>query len=168
MVEHTKTCSKYFTSRVKSTIADTRKHKRQLRYLEAIETLQNCTIYYGHYLAKKRYCQNCGYSWETFEEKMTDVNISVELINDAFNDNFDAALLISGDSDLSGPVEKIRQIFPNKRMIIGFPPCRNSIRLKNMASAFFTIGRKKIADSQFPENIKSKNGYVLRKPDRWR
>lgn len=31
---------------------------------------------------------------------MTDVNIAVEMMRDAFQDRFDAALLISADSDL--------------------------------------------------------------------
>ena len=37
-------------------------------------------LHYGHYLAKTRQCPRCRVKWETFEEKMTDVNIAVELL----------------------------------------------------------------------------------------
>ena len=42
---------------------------------------------------------------------MTDVNISVELLADAFQNKFDTALLVSGDSDLTGPIKKIKELF---------------------------------------------------------
>ena len=92
--------TKYFTSRVASMPDDPEKHKRQGVYLEALGTLPDFHIFYGHYLAKEIYCRKCSSSWVTHEEKMTDVNISVELMVDAFQDKFDTAFLISGDSDL--------------------------------------------------------------------
>lgn len=39
---------------------------------------------------------------------MTDVNIAIQLLGDAFDDKFDVALVISGDSDLTTPVRRVR------------------------------------------------------------
>jgi uncharacterized LabA/DUF88 family protein len=160
--------TKYFTSRVSSNHKDPQKTKRQAIYLEAIETLKDCRIFYGHYLSKKVTCNKCKYSWRTHEEKMTDVNIAVELMADAFTHRFDTAIIVSGDSDLTGPVKSVRNLFPEKRVIIAFPPARHSKQLKLAANASFTIGRKKIADSQFPQIVIKSDGYKLGKPKLWR
>ena len=52
---------------------------------------------------------------------MTDVNVAVELLTDAFKDQFDVALLLSADSDLVGPVETVRRLFSAKQVIVVFP-----------------------------------------------
>ena len=98
---------------------------------------------------------------------MTDVNISVELLSDAFQDKFDTAFLISGDSDLTGSIKKIHELFPKKRIVIAFPPGTFSFELSKLADAHFTIGRKKLADSIFDDEVKKKDGFILKRPDRW-
>lgn len=161
-------CTKYFTSRVSSNKSDPYKNKRQATYLEAIETLNNCHVYYGHYLSKTVTCFKCKNSWQTHEEKMTDVNIAVQLMTDAYQNQFDTALILSGDSDLTGPVQSVRNLFPEKRVVIGFPPARHSKRLKQVANASFTIGRKKLSDSQFPSTVTKPDGFRLLRPKLWK
>lgn len=111
---------KYFTSRVSDSPRDPGKDRRQAAYLEAVETLPLTTCFYGHYLGKRMECRNCHAVWQTHEEKMTDVNVAVEMLTDAYRNSFDVALLISGDSDLSGPIERIKELFPTKRVIGAF------------------------------------------------
>jgi len=100
-------------------------------------------------------------------EKMTDVNIAVEMMRDAFQDRFDAALLISADSDLCPPVRAIRSLFPEKRVVVGFPPARRSIELASVASNQFVVGRASLAKSQFPVEITTPSGVILKKPETW-
>ena len=161
------TFTKYFTSHVSSFPKDPDKSKRQSTYIEALETLSSFQIFYGHYLQKPVTCRRCGNCWDVPEEKMTDVNIAVELMTDAFQDKFDTALLISGDSDLTGLIEAVHRLFPAKRIVVGFPPRRHSVRLAQASTASFTIGRKKLADSQFPERVPKADGYMLHRPARW-
>lgn len=158
---------KYFTSRVSSMPNDPEKADRQRKYLEALGTI-SCRIFYGHYLGKPIRCNKCGHSWTTHEEKMTDVNIAVELMTDVYQDKFDTAFLISGDSDLVAPIIAVRRIFPLKRVVVGFPPRRHSLQLKKVANAVLTIGRKRIADSLLPDQIRKADGYILRRPDEWK
>jgi uncharacterized LabA/DUF88 family protein len=113
-------------------------------------------------------CRKCGFIDYVPNEKMTDVNIAVEMLTDAFENKFDAAILISADSDLIAPIKSVLRLFPKKRIIVAFPPDRFSFALKEVASASLTIGRKKIAESLFPDEIKKKNGFILKRPDRWR
>src|ERR1039457_6521573 len=105
--------TKYFTARVSSP-AD--KVKRQNTYLDALQTLPDCSILYGRYQLNPFTCRNCAYIHQIPNEKMTDVNIAVELMQDAFQDRFDTALVISADSDLVGPVLAVQKLFPNKRV----------------------------------------------------
>ncbi len=156
--------AKYFTARVS---APPDKVKRQTTYLEALETLPAFSVLYGRYQTNKQYCRNCKYVYNVEQEKMTDVNIAVELIMDAYEDNFDTALLISGDADLVGPLAAIKSRFPHKRLVCAFPPKRKSKRLSKLASAYFIIGEAHIRQSQFPTQVIKANGFKLQRPADW-
>lgn len=160
--------TKYFTSRVSTKPHDPDKPKRQNIYLEALTTLSDFRMFFGHYLQKAVSCRFCGATWTDYDEKMTDVNIATELLADALDDRFDTALLISADSDLTRPLEVVRARFPQKRVVVVFPPGRSSERLKQAASAFFTIGRAVLADAQFPDEVCKPGGFLLRRPREWR
>jgi uncharacterized LabA/DUF88 family protein len=159
---------RYFTSRVSSSPTNPDQHKRQSAYLEAIGTLPDTSVQYGHYLSKRAECRACGAVWTYNEEKMTDVNIAIALTSDAFRNQFDTALLVSGDSDLTGPVLQVKQLFPAKRVVVAFPPARSSARLLQEAHAAFTISRKTLKDSQFPDRVVKRDGFVLERPTKWR
>jgi uncharacterized LabA/DUF88 family protein len=156
---------KYFTSRIVQPLG---KHQRQLVYLEALETLPDLTIKYGKYQHNQHKCPSCGFVETIPSEKMTDVNIAVEMLADAYQDKFDTALLVSADSDLSGPIEMVRQLFPNKKVVSVFPPGRRSQELIRLSSAYFTVSRTVLANSQFDDQVTSKSGYPLIRPSFWK
>jgi hypothetical protein len=159
------TSVKYFTARV-SQPPD--KQRRQMTFIEALGTLSSVEIFFGKYQLNPRHCYNCGHEDTVPNEKMTDVNIAVELLSDAFQDRFDMALLISADSDLVPPLRRIRQLFPGKKIVLAFPPQRSSMELKKVGHAYFTIGRDVIAKSLFPEAVTKADGYVLKCPGSWK
>jgi len=99
---------------------------------------------------------------------MTDVNIAVRLLADAFEDRFDMALLLSADSDLTTPVQQVLHRFPEKRVVIAQPPGRNSTSLCRAASGYFTIGEAKLRRAQLPACIVPGDGHELARPDHWR
>ena len=136
---------RYFTTRVVAELGDPEKPTRQNTYLEALATLPDLRIHYGYFLHKRQNCRQCGATWYTYEEKMTDVNIAVELLGDAQDDAFDTAIIVSGDSDLTGPVQTVRSRYPNKRVVVASPPNRASKQLRQVATASFTIGRDAIS-----------------------
>ena len=158
---------RYFTARVSPRAGDLDQQVRQDIYLQALTTLPDLHIHYGHFLPKKRACAQCGAVWETYEEKMTDVNVAVELLGDAQDDVFDTAIIVSADSDLTSPARAVRRRYPEKRVVVAFPPNRHSFQLRQTATASFTIGRRIISGSQLPERVAKANGYVLRKPPQW-
>ena len=159
---------RYFTTRVSSTPRDPNQDKRQNTYLEALATLPNTSLHYGHYLTKSVQCYNCHATWESHEEKMTDVNIATELMVDAFTDRFDRAIIVTADSDLTGPVERVRKLYPSKRIVVAFPPARVSERLKRAADNWFNIGQDSLRQNQLPDPVVKLDGHELRRPVEWR
>lgn len=157
--------TKYFTTIVNHPEG---RHRRQAVFLEALQTLPKFEIFYGHFLATPVTCRNCGHTYETHHEKMTDVNIAVELMTDAFQDKFDTALLISADSDLVGPVRAMRRLFSKKKVIVAFPPARSSVALQRTARGFYFIGRDKLSKSVFPDEVTKPDGFTIRRPAEWR
>jgi len=101
-------------------------------------------------------------------EKMTDVNIATQMLKDAFQCKYDTKILISADSDLSAPVRTVREMFPEKRVEIAFPPNRNSKELTKLASSSVQIGVPMLRDSQMPTEILKPDGFTIRCQAEWR
>lgn len=156
---------KYFSSKLSS---PSEKAKRQHTYLEALETLEKVSLYFGKYQNLKRVCKNCGFIEFVPNEKMTDVNIANEMLADAFQDNYDIALLVSADSDLVPPIKNIKRLFSNKKIIVAFPPDRRSKELQQLADGFIFIGEDKLRKNQLPITLLNKNQYPISKPERWK
>jgi uncharacterized LabA/DUF88 family protein len=154
---------KYFTSRVSN---NPDKQKRQTTFIEALDSI-GVKIYYGHYQSDAIECNRCGNIWAKYNEKMTDVNIATQIIIDAYNDNYDMAMLISGDSDLVPPIKAVHENFKNKRVFVAFPPKRHNKSISLVAKGSLIIGRKKLANSQFEQEVKKRDGYILKKPKEW-
>ena len=159
---------RYFSAKLLPDYTPAARLERQDAYLQALSTLPKVDIQYGLHIPQTITCRHCGATSRTYEEKMTDVNIAVALLEDAHDDLYDAAILISADSDLTRPIEIVRQKYADKRVIAAFPPKRHSQRLRNVANESFTLGRKRIAQSQLPDPVAKPDGYPVHKPARWR
>ena len=158
---------RYFTARILPEPEDPEKVARQNTFLDALGTLPDVHIHYGKYSRRTKKCPKCGAATRIEKEKMTDVNIAVELLGDAQDDKFNTAILVSGDSDLTGPVQEVRRRYPGKQVVVAFPPGRVSKQLRNHATASFTIGRGVLKDSLLPDRVRRADGYILKRPPTW-
>jgi len=156
---------KYFTSRIKKSSPE--KRKRQSTYIEALSTLEGVRLYYGKYVLTPIECRNCGHKDEIQEEKMTDVQLAVEMVCDAFRNKYNTALVVSGDIDLVPSIERVRAEFPNKRIIVAFPPMRTADELRGVANGYIHVTEPILQKSLFPEEIPKIGGYILRRPPKW-
>ena len=154
---------KYFTSSVNN---NPEKQKRQRTYIEALEA-SGVNVFLGNYQSDEIKCKKCLNIWIKYNEKMTDVNIATQILIDAYQDKYDMAMLISGDSDLVPPMRAVHEIFKNKRVFAAFPPKRHNQSVLLAAKGSLSIGRKKLVDSQFQLEVTKKDGYVLKKPKDW-
>lgn len=179
---------KYFTAKVDARADDPGQPYRQMAYWRALETLGCVEIVKGHFLslpkkmptlesmeriaALARTGKNVSGMRPTFvdvlrsEEKGTDVNLAVHLVHDAHLVRFEAALIISNDSDLK---ESIRIVRRELGKVVGvFTPHRDkpSVQLKNTASFFREIPVKALRESLFPDELVDGRG-AFRKPAGW-
>ncbi|MEA3287979.1 MAG: hypothetical protein U9Q77_11490 [Candidatus Marinimicrobia bacterium] len=68
---------------------------------------------------------------------------------------------------LVGSIKAVHSNFHQKRVFVAFPPKRHNNTVAIVAKGSLVIGRKKIADSQFPCDVQKADGYILKKPDEW-
>ena len=158
----------YFSSKFLPEGGNKNEAIQQNKYLEALEAIDDLQVHYGYHQVVRRVCPTCGASRSAYEEKETDVNIAVRMVLDGADDAFAVAILISGDGDLAGPVRAIRARHPEKHVVAAFLPKQKSENIRNAATTTFVIGRKRISDSQLPDEIAKPDGYILRRPERWR
>ena len=120
---------------------DPKKSSRQSSFLNANKHLNKDVfeVVRGKYIEKPIICPNCNSSFLRPEEKKTDVNISVRMMEDCINNKTDTLILVSADSDLIPPLESIKRTFPEKTLKVYFPPSRYSRDIKD----FLYLQKKK-------------------------
>lgn len=98
------------------------------------------------------------------EEKGSDVNLAVHLINDAWQSKFDVALVISNDTDLCTPIHMVANQL-NLPVIVANPHQRAMAHsLRNVAPYTRHIRPQHLAASQLPSVIAGTNAT---KPATW-
>jgi uncharacterized LabA/DUF88 family protein len=108
--------------------------ERQKDYINALKIIGINPVL-GHFKRKNRKCPKCLYKWIGHEEKETDVNIALYLLDLAYQNAFDRAIIISNDSDLTPAIRLIRNRFPNKIITTVAPPnCYHSNELIQASS----------------------------------
>jgi uncharacterized LabA/DUF88 family protein len=100
------------------------------------------------------------------EEKGTDVNLAIHLVHDAHLSRFDAAIVVSNDSDLAGAIRIVRQEV-GKRVFVFHPSTAHpSFLLKQVATRFNPVRPSHLISSQLPPTITDAHG-TFSKPPTW-
>lgn len=162
---------KYFTALVSGKI-DPNQPLRQKTYLRAIQKcILELSIYYGHFLShvvsaplanpthNKRFIDII-----KTEEKGSDVNLAVHLLNDSWLERYDCAVIVSNDSDLA---ESLRFVKEQHHKVIGLiTPGKGHPSKELMKYADFVkrIRRGVLAKSQLPDPIPQTS---IHKPKTW-
>ncbi len=156
--------TRYFTTRVKGNpaMAD-----RQSRYIDALVSLGEVEVDSGHFLSKPVQCYDRQNVWRMSEEKKTDVNIAIRLLEDANDGAFDSAIVVSGDSDIAPAIQSVRRRHPWKTVRVAFPPRRHAYELRQVATAAFRIPDSKIRGSGLPRHVLTRDGVSLTAPLGW-
>jgi uncharacterized LabA/DUF88 family protein len=144
------------------------KSKRQDAFFQANKLNPKFTLHLGKYFTKQITCNFCNNVIHSFEEKETDVRIATSMLADVYQKKCDVTMLISADSDLVPPIERIKEFEPKHKIIICFPPNRYSSNLKKWGNAVKILSDWQIyEDCLLPETIRLPDGFVLTRPDKW-
>jgi len=166
---------RYFASRISPLPRDPQAAYRQNAYLRALRTIPNLTIHLGEFVSRRAVFPLADedppktVAVIRTEEKRTDVNIATHLLVDCFDDDFDEAVIVSNDSDLTLPVEVVIGKFGKPvGMVNPHPRSRLSSALREATTfQIRAINRSVLARSQFPEVLSDDRGEFHR-PSRWR
>jgi len=99
------------------------------------------------------------------EEKGSDVNLGISLVSDAYKNEFDVAIVISNDSDLSGVLRIVKNELGKTVEILNPYPTTNK-KLQRASSNIKYIFKKVLPKLQFTNELTDKIGK-FHKPKSW-
>jgi 6-hydroxy-3-succinoylpyridine 3-monooxygenase len=150
---------------------------RQKIYFQALETSPLVHMVFGLYKLKKLRCRvnDCHYSGQKYykvpEEKGTDVNIALQMLDDAYQCVCDRMILVSGDSDLVPAIKLVKKRHPEIQVTVYVPandPKRGAAReLRSAADKHQTLPQKLLQKAHFPDSLTLSSGEVIKKPSSW-
>ena len=163
----------YFTSE-----ATGKKRERQSAYIRALRTLPKVTVRLGRFKMKTFECRvaSCDVEqgerrYQGFEEKETDVALSVTLLDDAYRDRAERFIVVSGDSDLLPAIRLVRARFPKKEIVVYIPAQKGTSRaaareMRKIAHKSRTAPWEPLRRAQLPPIIPTDAGNI-EKPASW-
>ena len=141
--------------------------KRHQVYVLMNESV-GCKVVLGKFLKKDRTsmvkCNNpcrsgreefCKKKFTSHEEKMTDVNIAVNIVKAAAMQTYESNYLLSGDNDLRPALETAREISPSLRIRVVLPINAQAKTLmdfcKEHSFKYIRIKQKALSDARFSD-----------------
>ena len=118
---------------------------------------------------------DCGYQGNKFykipEEKGTDVNIALQMLDDAYQGACDRIILVLGDSDLVPAIRLVKKRHPEIQVTVYIPatnPKRGAAtELRNVADKHKTLPSDLLPKAQFPPSLTGSSGKTICKPSNW-
>jgi len=165
---------KYYTARV-SGRTDSDQPRRQQAYLNALKTLPSVSIYYGRFLSKTKWrplvnppTYGCEFVeiYDT-EEKGSDVNLASHLIHDGWKKSYDAALVLSQDSDLQEPLSIVKNELKKTIGLVWLDGKQPSRHMTKSVSFVRQLTNARLAAAQFPDQLMGRDGHLVCKPEEW-
>ena len=98
------------------------------------------------------------------EEKGSDVNLAVHLLNDGWLDSYDCGVVVSNDSDIAEAMRLVREQHGKRIGLVTPGTGRPSQQLKKHADFVRHIRASGLRHSQLPDPIPGTN---IRKPTAW-
>lgn len=136
-------------------------YSRHRQYIQALSA-SGVTPVMGKFKEKDRKCPECKHQWTGHEEKETDVNLALALLDFAYKDRYDHAFLLSRDSDLAPAARKVKENFPKKKITVFAPyNYRHSSELVQVCDGHKTIDFTHISTSLFTEKIYDAGGNLV-------
>lgn len=144
---------------------ETRSYARHRQYVAAL-TATGVTAVMGQFKNKPKQCLKCRSKWVNHEEKETDVNMALALLDLAYKDQYDHAFILTRDSDFAPALHKVKQHFPEKKITVLAPyNYRHSSELLQAADANKSINLTHLSTSLFPAEIYDAGGnLVVKRP----
>jgi len=138
------------------------RYARHRKYVTALESL-GVECHMARFSERTVTCNSCAATWKRHEEKETDVHFSLTFLEDALDDTFERAILISADSDYVPAIRKVRGRLPGKQIFVATPPNRyGSARdLISACNSGIQITPGRLAKHLLPLRVLDKGGSLV-------
>lgn len=123
--------------------------ERHRAYVSALRSV-NVQPVMGTFKKKPRQCPSCKHKWDGHEEKESDVNLAIHLVQLASSDAYDKAIIFTADTDLAPAIRMVRENFAGKEIFVAIPERRLN-RSKALEAA--ATGRIRLTESHFSRNL---------------
>ena len=175
----------YCTARLIPDVRDRNIHIRQDIYLRALRTLPTVQIFEGKFTVQDTRmwrrpeigcpccdnltppCKCCGGNTVPVikrEEKGSDVQLAIQLINDGFKQDYDVALVVSNDSDIQPAVDLVRNEM-GRKVFVADP--RNSKHPSLLGDDRRKVRPNTLRNNQLPLTLLDLNGNSITRPISW-
>jgi len=154
----------FFTAIAKHRSIDSQTRHRT--YIKALK-FSGINVVLGEFKEKYIYpCKDCQQKRPDekilkHEEKHTDVNVAITLLEKAMTNQFDRAYLLSEDNDYVPVVKRVKELYPQKEIIICPPPqknyCVHSLLAASKEKDFYRFRWNQIKHFQFLDEYNSLN-----------
>jgi hypothetical protein len=169
---------KYFTALIEPDRHVSPRRDRQRAYFKALATLSKLQRIEGKYQLRQVTCRAAAcprqLQYLSPEEKKTDVNMTVHLIDDALHARADSVVIVSGDSDLEPAVDWVRKNHPAIKITVYVPslptqtPQRRNDFYLRIGVTCRPLPLVEIPRHQFSPVITFPNGTTLQRPPDWK
>lgn len=92
------------------------RHRRQLGFFEKAKMDYGYQVFTKKTVTKHYRCRQCDATWSSDEHKGVDVALATDLIVYGLTDQYDVAIIVSGDSDFGTAINKLRSTKPSLRI----------------------------------------------------
>jgi uncharacterized LabA/DUF88 family protein len=140
--------------------------KKHQDYMDCL-TSTGVKIRLGRFKYKTIWCGGCKRMNVHFEEKETDVALSLTIMKLFHFDSCDTVVLVTGDTDLAPAVRMAAEVFPEKNICFAFPYKRKNKELNAITHKSFLIRKERYAAHQFSDPFKGVAGRTINKPATW-
>jgi 6-hydroxy-3-succinoylpyridine 3-monooxygenase len=165
---------RYFTAIVDEREHVSRKRDRQKRFLKALSSLPKVEVILGFFQSRERTCQaTCKRVYREPEEKKTDVNIAVALIDDAMANRADSMVVVTGDSDIQPAVAWIRQHYPAITLTVYVPALPEALHsrradyYRQIRVTWRFLPTENLLAHQLSASVTAADGQIVARPSEW-
>lgn len=159
----------YFTARPKN-VGKTARQNMLMLCNKAISG-EKLKIHYGKYQDKTITCRakgGCGSEFMHWEEKQTDVNLAIKMVEECHHENCNKIILVSGDSDFLPPLNLIKNFYKHIELSVMFPPCKFTNSIDNIGIPIISMDAHKPKwNRALLDPVLVINGKTHRKPTEW-
>lgn len=164
----------YFTAIVDPKKGYSERRERQSLFLTALGTLPKVHIVPGVFQPRTARCEaKCCEPFIVPQEKKTDVNIAIGMMDDCIKDRTDSVVLVSGDSDQEPAIQWIRNNYPKIGVSVYIPvlpnekDSRRNDFYKSIGAQCVPLPLDGLMAHQFPRTVRLGQAQVVQRPLEW-